>query len=178
MKKLLFMLIAAFVSTAAFSQTFEQGSNRLHLGVGFGSAYAISGATSYTPPIHLSFEHGISEKIGVGALIGYTGAKTTVPFFGDIKYSYIIVGARGQYHFLSEDKYDVYGGAMLGYNIASVKWDNNTTSTFGVEPTAASSVAFGAFVGGRYNFSEKLAVFGELGYSIAWISAGICFNLN
>lgn len=178
MKKLSLAIIAIIISTVSFAQAFDEGSNRIHLGVGIGSAYAISGATSYTPPLHFSFEHGISEKIGVGAMVGYTGAKSTLPFFGDVKYSYIIVGARGQYHFLNEDKYDVYGGAMIGYNIASVKWDSNVTSTFGIEPTAASSLALGAFVGGRYNFSEKLAVFGEIGYSIAWISAGLCFNLN
>lgn len=178
MKKLLFILVAALISNAAFSQAFGEGSNRVHLGIGFGSPYiTASTADSKTPPIHFSFEHGITDKIGVGALVGYTGAKTTIPFFGDVKYKYIIVGARGSYHFLTEDKYDVYGGVMLGYNIASVSFENEPTFP-GLEPQAASGVAFGGFVGGRYNFSEKLAVFGELGYSIAWLSAGLCINLN
>jgi hypothetical protein len=37
--------------------------------------------------------------------------------------------------------------------------------------------AFGAFVGGRYMFSEKVGGFAELGYNISWLSLGATFKL-
>lgn len=174
MKKL-FSIIAIFLSMHMAAQ-FETGSQRLHFGVGIGSGYAGSGLKTAIPPIHASYEYGISEKIGVGGLIGYTSSTADYAFFGEAKYSYLIIGARGNYHFLNTSEYDVYAGAMLGFNRASVKFENEG-DFFGVEPTADSGVIFGGYVGGRYNLSEKFTAFAEVGYSIAWLSVGVCLNL-
>lgn len=181
MKKL-FALAAILISIATQAQQFGAGSQRLHLGVGIGSPYAYSGSTTTIPPVHASFEYGISDKIGVGGIIGYTSSKYEQSFLTteySWKFTYLLVGARGSYHFLTNEKYDVYGGAMLGFNIASAKFESNdaTLERFVTEP-AAGGLAFGGFVGGRYNFNEKVAAFAEIGYNIAWLSAGVCLNLN
>lgn len=173
-----------FVAATATAQVYEQGKNIIHAGVGFGSAYygtAGAGTASYTPPIHVSFEHGLKEKIGIGGLIGMTGSKyvSTIPG-GEytIKYSYIVVGVRGAYHFYNEGKLDAYAGAMLGYNIASAT--TSATGPFASFYNAAApsvgGVAFGGFVGGRYAFNDKFMAFGELGYSIAWLSVGVGYK--
>ena len=180
MKKLFFAtLLLAFVSlgTSLKAQVYEQGQNIIQGGIGFGSAYIGSGLNGGLPPIHASFEHGLKEKIGVGALIGYSTAKSnTIPFFGgEYKYSYLVVGARGAYHFYNEDKIDAYGGLMLGYNIASVKYTGSANGL--TAGNAGGGFAFGAFVGGRYALTDQLHAFGEVGYSIAWLSVGIGYKL-
>lgn len=180
MKKVLF-IIALISSINTFAQ-FGEGSTRLHFGIGFGSPYAYSGSSSTIPPIHMSFEKGITDKIGVGGLIGYTASKYEQSFLGDSyswKFTYLLIGARGAYHFKTDDKMDLYGGAMLGYNVASAKFESTDPDleAFVTEPTVGG-IAFGAFLGGRYNFNDKVAGFAELGYNIAWISAGVCLNLN
>lgn len=182
MKKLVIAFVALLSTTFAVAQEFGQGSNRVHLGVGVGNAYAYSGSTSSIPPVHASFEHGITDKIGIGGIVGYSASTFEQNFFGtsyEWKFTYLLVGARGSYHFMTDDKIDLYGGAMLGYNIASAKFESNdaTLNAFVAEPKVGG-VAFGAFVGGRYNFNEKLGIFAELGYNIAYLSAGLCFNLN
>ncbi len=182
MKKLVIAFVALLSTTFAVAQEFGEGSNRLHLGIGVGSAYAYSGSTSSIPPVHASFEHGITDKIGVGAIVGYTASTWEQSFLSttyEWKFTYLLVGARGAYHFKTDDKIDLYGGAMLGYNIASAKFESNDASlnAFITEPKVGG-VAVGAFVGGRYNFNEKIGIFGELGYNIAYLSAGLCFNLN
>lgn len=181
MKKLI-ALAAIFISIATSAQEFGQGSQRLHLGIGVGSPYAFSGSTSTIPPVHVSFEQGVTDKIGIGGILGYTSSKYEQNFIGteySWNFTYLLVGARGSYHFLTTDKYDVYGGAMLGYNIASAKFESNNSAleSFITEPTVGG-LAFGAFAGGRYNFNEKVAAFGEIGYNIAWLSVGVCLNLN
>lgn len=180
MKKLI-ALAALFISLASYAQ-FGQGSQRLHIGVGVGSPYAYSGSSTTIPPVHVSYEHGISDKIGVGGLIGYTSSKYEESFFGteySWKFSYLLIGARGSYHFYQTDKLDTYVGAMLAYNVASAKFESNNSAleSFVTEP-AVGGVTFGGYLGARYNFNDKVAGFAEVGYNIAWLSVGVCLNLN
>lgn len=181
MKKALTVL-ALIVSIQGFAQSFGEGSTRVHAGIGFGSPYTYSGSKMGIPPIHASLEIGITDKIGVGGLIGYTSSSIDEAFFGSSyswKFSYLIFGARGAYHFLTDEKMDLYGGVMLGYNIASAKFESNdaTLNAFVTEPSVGG-VTYGFFAGGRYNVKDNLAVFAELGYSISWVSAGVCFNIK
>ncbi len=181
MKKIL-LVLAILLSFQGFAQSFGKGSTRVHAGIGIGSPYISSGTKMGVPPIHASFELGVTDKIGVGGLLGYTSSSIEEQFFTTSyswKFSYLIVGARGAYHFLTDDKMDLYGGLMLGYNIANARFESNDSSlnSFVTEPTAGG-VAYGFFAGGRYNLKNNLAVFAELGYSISWISAGVCFNIK
>ena len=134
MKKI--TLVIALMAMSLFganAQVFEQGKGNLNFGVGFGSPFIYSGSKSTLPPISLSYEHGVSEKIGIGGLIGYAASSyefqtynldpNSSALYTNIKttYSYFIIGARGNYHFVNKDNLDVYAGAMLGYNVASAK---------------------------------------------------------
>lgn len=128
MKRLLFTGLVLVLSNASLSaQVFEEGSKFLHVGVGVGSPYAYSGSKMGVPPLHAAFEIGVTDKIGVGGLVGYTSSSfDQVYFTGNYswKFSYLIVGARGAFHFLDHDKIDAYGGVLLGYNIASAKFES------------------------------------------------------
>lgn len=176
--------VTGLAAGSASGQVFEQGAKFLHVGIGFGSPYAFSGSKMGIPPVHASFEAAVSDKFGVGGLVGYTKSTWdygTFGFSGNYKYqweaSYLIIGARGAYHFVDNDKWDAYVGAMLGYNVASVKFkteDPDWKEPFGWTEPKVGGVAFGAFVGGRYAFSQSSAVFAELGYNISWISVGYC----
>ncbi len=127
-------------------------------------------------PIGLSADYGITDNISLGAYAGY--ASTTEEFggFGKWKYTYIIVGARGAYHFQLADKFDTYAGVLLGYNAASVTWDGSSAFS-GISPTAGG-LAWSGFLGGRYRFSESIGAFAELGYGIAIVQAGINFKFG
>jgi hypothetical protein len=180
MKKnlLLTLVLAAVVGSAAFAQSksaFSKGDNLLNLGIGLGSPYFGSGYSSSLPvnPT-VSFEHGITDAISVGAEVSYASSKYSYGILGSnysFKESATFIGARGSYHFNEllnlDSKFDVYGGATIGYVIVSVS--NNQ----GYTASAASGAGFGAFAGGKYYFS-KIAVYAELGYqSLSVMNAGI-----
>lgn len=186
MRKLMMSaVLTAFCAGSATAQLFEEGNSYLHIGAGIGSPYAYSGSKMGVPPLHVSFEKAVSDRIGVGGLVGYTSSKWDQDFFGfgagstyeySWNFSYLIIGARGAYHFVDNDRFDAYGGLMLGYNIASAKFETNDpdyTEGFFPEPSVGG-VAFGAFVGGRYALGESSAIFAELGYNISWLSLGYC----
>lgn len=114
-------------------------------------------------------------SLGVGGVVGYTAAKWH--YSGNEygwKYSDIIVGARGAFHYSFAKKLDTYAGVILGYDIVSSKsygsWasDNSTASS--------SSLVYGAYIGARYYFTDSIGAFAEAGYDISWLKLGLAFR--
>ncbi len=70
------------------------------------------------PSISLGYQAGILEKISVGGIAGYSSSSYGVIGY-KWTYSYMFIGARGEYHFVDVDleNFDLYGGLTLGYNI-------------------------------------------------------------
>lgn len=162
-------------ANAQSGQSFDKGSNIINVGIGLGTTLYGTGYTGSFPPISVSYERGIANgRWGVGGYLAHTSAK-----YGDKadywKFSYTVVGARGDYHFYTTDKLDTYGGVILGYDIVSDKWHGNDE---GDDYNASGSdMVFSLFVGGRYYFSPHVGAFAELGYGISWLNLGLAFNL-
>ena len=186
MKKLtlLIALIASFgLSTLTAQESFlkrqptnfAKGVQNLHVGIGFPAI--IGEGSTQIPPVHVSYERGITDHISVGGYLGYTSTKSRTDFLdGELvaKYSYVIIGARGSYHVQLVDKLDTYGGLMLGYNIASGKvtaTDDVFSGTLG--SAAAGGVALAAHIGANYMFNEKMGAFAEIGYGVAALNVGL-----
>jgi hypothetical protein len=174
------IVLLSAIAVQSFAQ-FEEGNRYLHLGIGFGSPFLYQNSKMSVPPVHASFEIAVTDKIGVGGLIGYTSSKYEESY-GSLdyawKFSYLILGARGAYHFYNTDKADVYAGAMLGYNVASAKFESNDSDLERfVSSPSVGGLAFGAYVGGRLRFTDKLSGFAEVGYNVAWISVGACLDI-
>lgn len=167
MKKIIFAVALLLGIGTASAQTFAEGTSVIQCGVGLGSDFGL--------PIGLSYEYGISEKLGVGAYAGYASKTETLAFFGDLKYTYTLFGARGNYHFFQSDKMDAYAGILLGYNAASISVSNSPAGA--VAPAAASAMIYGGHVGGRYYFSDNLAAFGEVGYGLGYLNLGLAYKL-
>ena len=108
MKKLILILVVALFSLSQLSaqkSTFGQGDKVLNLGIGFGSGlYSGTGNKSSIPPLSASFEVGVKDgilekgSIGVGGYVGYAAYKWEYLGWG-YKYTNIIVGARGAFHY-------------------------------------------------------------------------------
>ncbi|MFZ6052200.1 outer membrane beta-barrel protein [Halocola ammonii] len=175
---LLFSAVALFVGSAS-AQVFDEGSLNANVGIGLG--LTLGSGSSTLPPLSLAVDYGVTENIGVGGYLGYAGAKEEFNVFGteySWKYSYLVIGVRGTYHFIMEDDLDIYGGALLGYNVASAKFESDDESLESlVQEPSVGGVAYALFGGARYMFSEKVGVFGELGYGISWITAGLTMKL-
>lgn len=170
-----FMLLS--VTTSAQSENpFKKNSQVGQLGIGFGMA-GISG-TSSMPPISAGFQYGIEDKISVGGVLAYASSTYDWGYFGDDwswKYTYFLIGARGEYHFLETVKnLDGYAGLTVGYNIVSVTTPAGYHG-FGYEASGSYAV-FGIHGGARYFFSPNFAVFGEVGYGLGIFTAGIAYK--
>ncbi len=172
-----------FFCSKTDAQTFNPGDNVFNLGVGLGgNLYTGTGYSTNLPPIGVAFDHGLNApKWGIGGFIGVASATYQYNYSGygydSWKYTYKIIGVRGTYHFYMKDKFDVYGGALLGYDAVSVTFTGPYTDYRGMYTVGGSGLAFDIFVGGRYYFSPKVGVVAELGYGISFLTIGVTFKL-
>ena len=170
---------------------FGEGSKIINVGIGLGSPYVATSSSITIPPIHASYEQGLTENISLGGLIGYTASSYDAPsIYGyngnnykyTYNYSYLLIGVRGAYHYEVTDQFDIYGGVMLGYNIASESFsttnpNNGVVQAYNDNSTSSSAVTFSLYGGARYMFNEHVGAFAELGYNIAYLSIGVSFKL-
>ena len=174
MKKIMVLVaVLALGSSVVVAQNaYMKGNNLIHGGLGFGLAGIFGDPT--IPPITVGYETGFEEKISLGGLAGFSGSSYTGPGW-EWKYTYILFGVRGAYHFLENNNtWDAYGGALLGYNIVSVS--ETGTASFGFS-AGASYMLFGFYGGGRYYLNPRLALYGELGYGVGFVTIGVAYKL-
>ena len=178
MKKSIFILFAIFIAAAAQAQSFQNGTTAANIGVGIGTA--LGGLGKARPAISASIDKGMWDVggpgvISLGGYVGNTGYKYTSGSY-TAKWNYIVVGVRGAYHyngFTDVPNLDLYGGAMLGYNIvnySSTGDDSDALNSYG------SGIGFSGFLGARWFFTESIGAYAELGYGVSVLNAGVTFK--
>lgn len=174
-RKTLLMTATLLSAFAANAQTFAKQDNVLGLNVGIGGSYGV--------PVSLSYEKGIYDindkmSIGVGGLIGYGSSSDNIQV-GKWKYSNFLLGARGAWHYTAVDKFDLYGGVMLGYDIASSKftWSDPAMSDhYDAPSSSAGGILWGAYAGARYYFTPTYGVNAEVGYGLSYLNIGVSYK--
>jgi hypothetical protein len=186
-------ITALFISVSALAgaQTnpYQVGDNMLSLGIGFGSSYGYNLARQ-TPALSLQFEHATADLgpgfISVGGYLGYKGYRYTYNYgngyFYKQNWKYYIVGARAAWHLSELDgvnlsKWDLYGGVMLSYNLARYTYEDNDPFFDYSNNTYGNGVSFSTYLGARYFLTDRIAVMGELGWGIAYLTGGISIKL-
>jgi hypothetical protein len=167
------MLFLFMFSSGIFAQnSFEKGDKIGQLGIGYGFA-GIYGDAS-VPPISVGLQFGIADNISVGGLAGFTTSSYDLGSNYSWTYTYILVGARGEYHFLKNKKdLDAYAGATVGFAITSV---SEPSGYSGFYSAGTSYAVIGVHGGVRYYVSPKFAVFGEVGYGVGYINVGVAYK--
>lgn len=183
MKKLLLIIACAFlgIQAASAQDIFNRGDFVVNAGIGFGNTFHTgSGLKTTVPPISASIEYCIidnlfdaNSSIGVGGIIGYSAQKQKYLLSGqttELKYSDLLLGARGSFHYQFVPKLDTYAGMTLGYIITSSSIEGPYS---GLIDEDGSSVFAGAYIGARYYFTDSFAVMSELGYDVAILKVGV-----
>jgi opacity protein-like surface antigen len=181
-------ILAIFaVSFANAQDVFQKDDLVFNAGIGLNnSLYSGTGYKSTLPPISISGEYGVAENlingdngsIGVGGYLGYTSAEFKRSVLGTDfgwKYSSLIIGARGAFHYQLVDDLDTYASVMLGYNVVSAKSIGEENLALGKASASAFSSSF--FLGARYWFTPGLGAFAELGYGISNVNIGVTFKM-
>ncbi len=184
MKKISALVLAvifAIAHLAAQEPVFLKGDKVVNLGMGLGSTlYSGMYYKSQVPPVSASLEIGVVDELlekgvlGVGPYLGYSSFKYEYSDWG-WKYSNIIIGVRGNFHYPFVEKLDTYTGLLLGYNVASSKEFGNTVPGWDYS-YSAGGVVWSWFLGARYYFKENFAAMAELGYGITYLNLGVALK--
>ena len=180
MKRILLLsVLVVFIASMSFGQmAYKKGDQVINLGIGLGGFAGVYGSGGIA--ITGGYEYGVNENISLGGVVGYSSSSEDFGGNYGWKYTYILIGARGAYHLdlFHNPNIDTYGGILLGYNIVSSKATGTYINYgYGNYSASASFLEFGAFIGGRYYFSPKLAVQAELGYGLGILNVGIAYKL-
>ena len=176
MRKLTLIIaaIAIFSMGSNAQDLFKKGTQVFKLGIG------VNGVGT---PFEVSYEKGIKEDflgvdglvLGVGANLGYYGYSekfSTMAVNYSWKYTDIIVAGRALAHYPLIDKLDTYAGVLLGYNVASVKYEGAGT----MPSPSVGGVVFGGVAGARYEFNEKWGAYVEAGFGISNVNLGVAYK--
>jgi len=195
-------IAAALAHNPLSAQSFDIGTKAINLGIGvgghhYGFARPARGTYVSMPAFSASLDIGMwNLGPGVVGLGGFFAHKTIRYDYIDSgfgytynynwRYSYTQLGARGSWHWNDwhgNDRLDLYAGVMLGYNVVSSKNKstytvNGVTSDYGGGwSSGTSGLIASPFAGCRYLFTEKFGVYGEIGYGIAYLNAGVTLVL-
>ena len=175
----LFFTVFATTATAQLTTgnpNFAKGDIDINAGIGLLQTY-YNNTSTVMPPLSVSAEYGVTDKISVGGFIGYSTSKEEF-LGGQANYSFLIIGARGSYHFKIWDKMDTYAGLMLGYNNVTGRYDSTFDEGLYDFNVAASGMALSGYVGGRYNIKDNISAYAEIGYGISVLNLGVSFKLG
>ncbi len=170
-------LLLAFVlggNTANAQETFEQGTNMINVGVGFGKM-----KNQAFPPMSVAYEHSLVSNLFDYGSIGLGGQLDTHLFDYNEGTGYkSFIGPRLSWHYEWADHLDTYvsgaAGLLMERKLVS-KIDENGR----VFNELASENSFRPVftVGARYLFTKHFGAFTEISTSISYFKVGLSLNL-
>lgn len=183
---LLFMSFAPLRTQA--QAAYQLGDNVVSIAAGFGSSYGAFTYGKQTPAFSLQYERGLWQAgpgvISLGGYLGYKSYQYSGSYFGftyNEKWNYTIIGLRGAWHLQEFDgtelqKWDLYGGAMLGYYNLNYTYTDNDPAIDYSDINYSSTVGLSGFLGARYFFNPHFAAQGEIGYGISYLNLGLAYK--
>ncbi len=173
----------------ADAQVFQEGSNALYVGYGFGtflsglsSNFDQFGDVKYKGmgPIYFKYEHGVSDRIGMGVNVAYATNQWDYTYRSDsstykqtTKRSTYSILARFNYHFGNSDKFDPYLGMGLGYRNAKWTVEDNGPDNSGVELKSLMPFGMELTIGARYLVSPNFGFYAEVGAAKSVAQVGV-----
>jgi outer membrane protein W len=191
-KQLFFTTVGVFALViGTHAQSFKQGDNVVTLGYGFPnlgkSVLKLSETVTDNKafgigPVHLKYEHAVSDKVGLGISAGYVAFGSDYDdydSYSNTTYHYketvtrLGILARFNYHFANSEKFDPYFGFGAGYNYFN--WTDKPTDG-GPEKLDIPNifpVAFEGSIGARYYFTKSIGAYLEVGFGKSLVQAGL-----
>ena len=191
MKKLI-ILFFVFLGITAQAQLMRGNSM---FNAGFGLGMYQQGTQIEVPPVFASYEYMVSDNFSVGFEAGYyafkfgqsatisggDGSNTSVNASG--KFTSFYGMALGNYYFLNEYNYNVYGGVKIGYIRVNGETESSIETADGESVNISSSIplsgiGYDIHVGGRYMFTDNFGAFAELGYGFSIFRVGLTYKFG
>ena len=197
MKKIaviLFLSLLGNVSVNAQTEAYYQGQHLISGGYGFGT---IIGSlfndinnnsdfnTTFTGPLYLKFESGLTDKLGLGinlAYAKYQASYTYDSYYGTSygtytetdSYTTYSILARLNWHFGQVEKFDPYWGFGVGYRDG--RWKYTSTDPYGtndIDYGGYFPFGFELTIGAHLWLSSNFGLYAETGIAKSVVQFGL-----
>ena len=178
-KAILVTIIIFSTSTITEAQTIKKGDLTASASIGLLPTYFMDGGTTITPPLQIGVEYRLAKVFSVGAFAGYSNYEGA-PYENldgsayQVTTETMMAGIRAGVHTASFEKWDIYGGFQLGYATPNIEY---TILNLGEQrfprPKVRKGLVYSGYVGVTGNLTERIGIFGEFGFGISLISAGV-----
>lgn len=152
--------------------------------IGYGFGY---GNGSGFLPLSANAEFSLNDKFAIGPYVGFFSRR--YDYFGgnDLRFTALSFGGRFTVHAtplinnwfdasIDEEKFDLYGTAILG--IETYSWNYDDNSVFNDDNLDSGNLILGPVLGARYYFNPKIGAFLELGRgAFGYGTIGVTFKL-
>jgi outer membrane protein W len=178
MKKVLLSAAVLFAALSGNAQAFTKGSSTVNLGYGFLNVNRTTfklftfgdptAKTSSMGPVVVGYEYGVTDRISVGAQVGYGQVKTTWTDDNDkttLQLNQLTAIIRGAYHFGNGENFDPYVALGVGYNNFKFTAKENDKTIEGFAYAVPTAIGYTAALGGNYYFSKNIGAYAEVGYT-------------
>lgn len=157
----------------------------IQAGAGLLPTFVKDRAQTMMPPILLGLNYRLKPNISLGLQAGasVSEAPRKIPKKSDLsihRNHYTVVGLRAAAHTTMLDRWEVYGGMMVGYGASRVEVYDRISEKFPepMDEYRNAEVYLSAFVGGRFAINRQIGVFSELGLGISVLSGGISWQFR
>jgi len=185
MKSIQFTIVLCLLSLA----TLNAQTSRINLsaGVGFEPTTKMDGATVNTLPMMFKLGYQVTPMFSLNAIGGHysTSSKPTIANDGIELTSttqQTFVGLRGELKKGLGERFEVYGGASMGYVSKKITEKTANGAVFLRNPEAPTKtdpnapkgeMLYAGFVGTNFFVTKHIGLFAEVGYGVSLLNAGI-----
>lgn len=152
-------------------------------GVGLLATFVKDRAQTLVTPMLLGIDYRLKPNISLGLQGGgsISEAWRKVPKKSEpalYRNDYTVVGLRAAVHTTTLDRWEIYGGMMMGYGLSQVEvFETNSEKLMeSVRTYREGELYLSAFLGSRYAVGKHIGVFSELGLGISVLSGGISWK--
>jgi hypothetical protein len=164
-------------------------SNKFNIsaGVGFEPTTLMDDATVNTLPLTFKLGYQISPLFSLNAFGGYTSTTSAPTIINDglaiqSTNEQTFVGLRGELKKSFSERFEMYGGATLGYMHRNMTEKTTTGRVYvqdkgapsHTDPNAANGQLFYAgFFGSTFYVQKHVGLFAEVGYGVSLLNGGV-----
>lgn len=179
------ILSCTFVLTTVHAQRQPLLHWEVRAGMGVLPTFLKDHTATELPPISLEVRYRPTSRFSVGLLAGNSIAQAMVKHQNAnerlVRNDFKMAALRGAIHSSPFERFEVYGGILLGYSHSDVSYttpdEKDTDPTFLPTPKVRNGLLFSGFMGTSYRAYNNVHLFGELSYglSIATVGAAVRF---
>jgi len=191
MKKYFLLIVLSIVSLSLFSQKMDEGL-RISFGLPFANYgkfdqdYNYTNETNY-PSFIIQAEKPWRDGFRLGVYAGFAGQKHEFRFndFSEVKHSYYRLGGVLSYdlsdlldaiNISPERGVKLYASLKTGFSLEHIKGGESVANINKKENNLLFDL--GILIGGRYNISNNIDIFSELGWGNAgFVTIGLSFDM-